>query len=64
MSRNQGLSFWRCAKCNRVVNVWDLQEHHGCRACGSNTIRPTNLTLVEKFVEICKHPAIWRWKDV
>lgn len=60
---NEGLQFYRCVLCNRVVSPWDIQEHHGCAHCGNNKIKPSDLTLWEKIIQILKHPAIWRWTD-
>ena len=56
-----GMMFYRCHLCNKVVSEWDLDEHSACPNCGHSKISPTNLTLIEKFVQICKHPAVWKW---
>ena len=60
----EGLSFYRCCLCKRVVNAWDLNKHRACAHCGHPRISPTNLTLWEKLVQIIKHPKVWKWKGV
>lgn len=57
------IQFYRCGSCNRVVSRWDIKKTHGCPKCQGNKIRPSNLTLKEKAVQIWKHPKIWRWGD-
>lgn len=59
---DQGLPFYRCTLCHTVVSVWDIREKKGCPKCSCNKIKPTDLSLEEKMVQIFKHPAIWRWK--
>lgn len=54
-------SFYRCVLCGTVVSQWDIDEHRGCRKCGNSRIRPSNLSLWEKIVQILKHPKIWTW---
>jgi len=61
--KNEGKQFYRCMLCNRVVSDWDIQEHYGCPKCKNNKIKPTDLTLWEKLVQIIKHPKIWRWNE-
>lgn len=56
----EGLEFYRCMTCGGIVNVWDIKTG-GCIKCGGTRIRPSNLTLWEKIVQIIKHPKIWRW---
>lgn len=58
---SEGLLFYRCVLCHSVVSKWDIDEHHGCRKCGSPRIRPSDLSLWEKLVQIVQHPAIWKW---
>ena len=59
----EGMMFYRCALCHRVVSIWDIGEHRGCASCGHRKISPTNLTALEKLVQIIKHPLIWRWHE-
>lgn len=61
-SNFEGLQFYRCMLCNRIVTVWDIRERQGCRHCGNRKLKPTDLTMIEKLVQILKHPAVWRWK--
>jgi hypothetical protein len=61
---NRGLLFYRCNLCNRVVSPWDLNKHRGCGKCGHSKISETNLNMIEKIVQIAKHPKIWEWKNV
>ena len=56
-----GTLFYRCILCGNVVSKWDIQDHHGCKKCGNARIRPSDLSLWEKFVQILKHPRIWAW---
>ena len=58
-----GTEFYRCITCQGVVSKWDI-DVGGCPKCGQTKIRPSNLTLLEKLVQIWKHPAIWKWSDV
>lgn len=60
----EGMQFYRCTLCHRVVSIWDIHEFKGCPYCKANKISPTDLTLWEKLVQIIKHPKVWRWKDV
>jgi len=62
--KSEGIQFYRCMLCGRVVSRWDIQEYKGCKKCGNTKIKPTNLTLMEKVVQIIKHPRIGRWNDV
>lgn len=57
-----GLMFYRCRLCHRVVSLWDIRKYHACPYCRHATISPTNLTLWEKLVQIVKHPKVWEWK--
>lgn len=57
------LTFFRCELCGRVVSPWDIPKG-GCQACGCNRVRPTNLTWLEKIVQVARHPKIWTWGDV
>jgi DNA-directed RNA polymerase subunit RPC12/RpoP len=60
----EGLIFYRCALCGDVVSPWDIKESGCCRKCGHRKIRPTNLSMREKVVQIWRHPKIWRWHAV
>ena len=59
----EGLTFYRCVTCRSVVSVWDIKGG-ACPKCGQNRISPTNLSLLEKLVQLFKHPAFWKWSDV
>lgn len=61
---NEGLIFYRCNLCNRVVSQWNLNSDMACSHCGHARVSPTNLTWWEKLVQIVKHPKIWSWKNV
>lgn len=61
---NDGLIFYRCNLCKRVVSIWDLKAHLGCSYCGHARISPSNLTLWEKCKQIIKHPRVWEWQNV
>ena len=58
-----GVPFYRCTLCGCVVSVWDIKESKGCPKCASPRIKPSNLSLFEKIVQIIKHPKIWEWKQ-
>jgi rubrerythrin len=58
-----GVPFYRCIMCGTVVSIWDIHESHGCPKCACPRIRPSNLSLWEKIVQIIKHPKIWQWKE-
>ena len=57
-----GLLFYRCYLCKRIISKWDLARSYECK-CGHGKLSPTNLTIWEKFVQILKHPATWKWSD-
>ncbi len=57
----RGRQFYRCILCGTVVSSRDIHEHHGCPKCGNVRVRPSDLSLWEKLVQIAKHPAVWRW---
>lgn len=61
--KRNGLLFYRCYVCRRVVSHWDIEKHHGCSHCQCNKIVATNLTWWEKLVQLFKHPKIWEWPD-
>ena len=63
-SKWEGLEFYRCRTCHRVVNVWDLKKHNACPYCGGAHFQYTNLTMWEKVKEVVKHPKFWEWKHV
>ena len=60
---NEGLLFYRCELCHGVVSKWDINKG-GCQKCGGARIRPTDLTIIEKVIQIWKHPRIWEWNRV
>ena len=60
---DDGMTFYRCYLCNKIISKWDLEANHECK-CGHGKISPTNLTIWEKVVQVFKHPAIWKWSDV
>lgn len=60
----KGIPFFRCTLCRGVVNIWDVyNEPHGCPKCGGARISPTNLSLWETVVQLCKHPKWWTWNE-
>lgn len=61
---DKGLPFYRCVLCGTVVSVWDIKKHQGCPKCKNTRIRPSDLSVWEKITQVCRHPAIWRWKEV
>lgn len=63
MSDFEGLLFFRCCLCKRVVSPWDIEKHKSCAYCGHNRLSPSNLTLLELIIQIIKHPKVWTWKD-
>lgn len=60
---SEGMTFYRCMTCSGIVSQWDIRDHGACPTCEGVRIRPTNLTLWEKLVQIIKHPRIWEWSD-
>lgn len=58
---SEGLQFYRCILCGEPVSKWDIHEYHGCPKCGNARIRPSDLSLWEKIVQMVKHPAVWKW---
>ena len=56
-----GLMFYRCNLCGHIVSKWDIKESKGCPKCANPRIKPTNLSLWEKIVQIIKHPKVWEW---
>lgn len=61
---DEGLQFYRCTLCHRIVSVWNIKESKGCPFCKCNKISPTDLTLWEKIIQIVKHPKVWEWANV
>lgn len=57
----EGTAFYRCTLCGSVVSPWDIKEHKGCAKCANPRIKPTNLSLFEKLVQVVKHPKVWAW---
>lgn len=61
----EGLEFYRCKMCGTVVSDWDIyREPHGCPKCGCTKMLVTNLSFIEKLIQVVKHPKVWRWNDV
>jgi hypothetical protein len=61
---SKGLPFFRCTLCMGVVSCWDIyKEPHSCPKCGATRISPTNLSFMEKIVQLVKHPIFWRWDE-
>lgn len=58
---SDGTMFYRCLLCTSVISPWDIRERHGCPKCAGTKMRPSNLSLWEKLVQLAKHPAIWKW---
>ena len=58
---SEGTPFFRCVLCGVVVSKWDIEKHHACQRCGGARIKPTNLSFIEKTLQIIKHPLVWRW---
>ena len=56
-----GTLFYRCCLCGGVVSKWDISESRGCPKCSHRKLRPSNLSLSEKIVQIFKHPKVWGW---
>lgn len=57
------LLFYRCSLCAGVVSRWDIETGKGCSKCGGGRIKPTNLNILEKLIQIAKHPKVWRWPN-
>ena len=64
MGNDEGLTFYRCCLCKRIVSMWDLKEHHACANCGHARVQPCNLTIIEKLRQVLKHPKVWKWNEV
>jgi DNA-directed RNA polymerase subunit RPC12/RpoP len=62
-AKAKGVLFYRCILCASPVSKWDIQAHQGCAKCGNSRIRPSNLSLWEKLVQIIKHPRVWAWNE-
>ena len=67
--QGEGVTFYRCVLCRRIVSKWDIAKNSqleppsACSACGGRKISPCNLTWVEMLVQVIKHPALWRWNE-
>ena len=59
----EGLGFYRCVSCNKVVSPWDIKKIHCCPTCKANKLRKSELSFTEKIVQMWKHPKLWRWGD-
>ncbi len=57
------ITFYRCLLCTTVVSKWDIEKGDGCSKCGGRRMSPTNLSLLEKLVQILKHPKVWDWGE-
>ena len=60
--KGEGITFFRCTMCAKVVSPWDIKKYNGCK-CGNNKVQETNLTVIEKVIQVAKHPMFWRWQD-
>jgi hypothetical protein len=60
---SEGKLFYRCELCHSVVSEWDIKKHKGCGKCGNVRIRPSDLSFLEKLIQIVKHPKIWAWNE-
>ena len=61
---SEGLVFYRCQLCRKVVSPWDLESKRGCPTCGHARVSPTNMSISEKVSQIIKHPALWKWSEM
>lgn len=59
--KSKGKCFYRCTMCGGVVSEWDIDKYRGCPKCANPRIKPTNLSIIEKLVQILKHPKVWEW---
>lgn len=59
----EGVLFYRCTLCTKVVSPWDIVDIGCCKNCGCTKISPTNLSLWEKIVQVVKHPKVWEWNN-
>ena len=59
----EAISFYRCTVCHGVVSKWDIVKSGSCPKCGGTRIQPSNLTLIEKAVQIFRHPKVWEWRN-
>lgn len=53
--------FYRCTLCGGIVSEWDVEEEGACKKCSCARIKPSNLSLWEKIIQVCKHPRVWDW---
>lgn len=56
-----GLKFYRCSLCGSVVSRWDIESGKCCPKCGGHRINPSNLNIWEMFIQIKRHPKVWKW---
>lgn len=61
---SEGLVFYRCQMCHKIVSPWDLEKMQGCPTCGHVRVSPSNMTTWEKIVQIWKHPKVWKWEEM
>lgn len=59
--KDNGIKFYRCLLCHSVVSPWDIEREHCCPKCGQTKVSPSNLSFLEKIVQIIKHPRVWKW---
>ena len=57
------ITFYRCLLCASVVSKWDIVKCDGCPKCACRKLSPTNLSWLEKLVQMLKHPKVWDWGD-
>ena len=59
---SEGLQFYRCCTCQSIISRWDIKIG-GCKKCSGNKLVATNLSFIEKIIQIIKHPMIWKWGE-
>jgi DNA-directed RNA polymerase subunit RPC12/RpoP len=62
--KDDGLPFYRCILCGGIVSVWDIKKSYGCPKCKGTRVKPTDMSFVEKMIQVIKHPAVWKWKEI
>lgn len=60
---SEGITFFRCVLCASVVSKWDIESGEGCPKCGNRKVAPSNLSILEKIVQMVKHPKLWDWGE-
>ena len=61
LHEGKGAAYFRCLLCGRPVSPLDLDQSHGCAHCGHTRIRPSDLTLWEKVLEVLRNPKILKY---